>query len=386
MASTQEVINLESDSNQILLNPRWPEEDSKSLRELAEWAQEQANLQAHVWIATSGSTADSYRTTKLVALSKKALTASATSVNQHLQSHRKDIWTQVLPTFHVGGLGIEVRAALCGARVISALKQQKWDPHYFFQVLQAESCTLSSLVPAQVYDLVMEGFKAPASLRAVVVGGAALEQDLYFRARKLGWPLLPSYGMTETASQIATASLESLQKDEYPAVQLLPHAQARQNQEGRLEVSGESLLTCYAQYQAEGSVVWDPKKAGWFTTEDQGQVFENTLKILGRGHDYVKIGGEAANVAQLRAVLESVVVSLHPEYRLQVTLLDMPSERLGREIHFISSLPKDITESIAKSFAEKVLPFEKGRKIHYVDVIPRSELGKILWTQLRSQL
>ncbi|WP_413586296.1 AMP-binding protein [Bdellovibrio sp. HCB274] len=386
MAETQLKLNLASEENLILLNPRWPQEDFQKLQILAETAQSDRGLKGHVWIATSGSTASSVGATKLVALSKKAFIASATSVNQHLEATATDVWTQVLPHFHVGGFGIEVRALLSGARVVPAFKDQKWDVDFFYDVLVREKCTLSALVPTQVFDLVTKGYKSPSSLRAIVVGGGGLEPALYDKARALGWPLLPSYGMTETASQIATASLDSLKSFEYPEIELLSHAEARTNSDGYLEVTAQSLFTCYAQNTVEGIRHWDPKKETWFTTEDRGEVVGRTLKVAGRSKDYIKIGGEGTNVARLRALLEEAIMDLNPQWVMQVTLLDMPSERLGSEIHLISTLSDDDNRKIAESYSAKVLPFEKIRKSHTVALIPRSDLGKILWQQLKNLL
>ncbi len=386
MAENQLSLELYSDDNLILLNPRWPESDYNSLKNLAETAQSERHLKGHVWIATSGSTAESASATKLVALSKKALMASAKSVNQHLRATDQDVWTQVLPHFHVGGFGIEVRALLSGARVVPALKDGRWDAGFFYDVLLKENCTLSALVPTQVFDLVEKGYTSPAALRAIVVGGGALEVSLYEKARALGWPLLPSYGMTETASQIATASLDSLQEAGYPEIELLSHAQAKTNAEGFLEVTAESLFTCYAQNTSQGPKHWDPKKGIWFTTEDRGEVHGRALQITGRSKDYIKIGGEGTNVARLRALLEQSALDLNPQWPMQVTLVDMPSERLGSEIHMISTLPLDVNQKIADSYSAKVLPFEKIRKTHIVSGIPRSDLGKILWQQLKKLL
>lgn len=386
MASTQNTIDLHSQDNEILLNPRWPKADYQKLFSLATWAQEQQGLHGHVWVATSGSTADSVANTKLVALSKQALISSAQAVNFHLQSSASDIWTQVLPSFHVGGLGIEVRASLSGAKVVSAFKEQKWDVHYFYDVLKSQRCTLSSLVPTQVYDLVSNAYQAPSSLRAVVVGGGVFEVELYKKARSLGWPVLPSYGMTETASQIATASLSSLQQEAFPEVRLLSHAKVRKNSEGFLQVQAGSLFTCYAQNTENGMKVWDPKVEGWFTTEDRGEILDGCLYIQGRSKDYVKIGGEGTNVARLRSILEGCAFELDSGWPLQVALLDMPSDRLGAEIHLVSLLSAEGTQQVAQRYSERVLPFEKIRKIHYVKEIPRSDLGKILWGELRRRL
>ncbi|AHI04892.1 menE; O-succinylbenzoate-CoA ligase [Bdellovibrio bacteriovorus W] len=380
------MMDLYSSENEILLNPRWPEEDLKALTDLAKASQEELGLQGHVWIATSGSTSDSVQSTKLVAISKEALRASAESVNRHLQTTSSDIWTQVLPSFHVGGLGIQIRAQLSGARVVNALNNQKWDVEHFYKVLIEEKCTLSALVPTQVYDLVQRQFKAPASVRAVVIGGGAFSEDLYLKARHLGWPVLPSYGMTETSSQIATASLESLETLEYPEMKLLSHAQARKSAEGFLEVRASSLFTCYARLEKGHRKCWSPQVSGWFTTEDQGDVHDSVISVQGRSQDYIKIGGEGTNLGRLRQIFESCVNQVDASLQQELVLLDMESERLGSEIHLVVQTSSLQVSEIQELYSQKVLPFEKIRKVHKVDQIPRSDLGKVLWKQLRSLL
>lgn len=377
---------LDSAQNEIILNPRWPQADYKNLFHLAQISQEELNLSGHVWIATSGSTSESISGIKLVALSKQALIHSATAVNRHLSVTSQDVWTQVLPHFHVGGLGIEVRAHLSNSRVVPALKGDKWDVHHFYKILKEENCTLSALVPTQVYDLLAADYSAPPQMKAIVVGGGALDFDLYLRARRRGWPLLPSYGMTETASQIATATLESLESEEFPDLTLLSHAEARSDSDGILQVRATSLFTCYAQQSSAGNRTWDPKVDGWFKTEDRGISHGRILQIQGRTKDYIKIGGEGTNLSRLRSILESCASLGGQSWPKQITLIDMPSERLGREIHAVSELTSDETKKIIQSYSEKVLPFEKVRYIHYVEEIPRSELGKILWAELRSKL
>lgn len=386
MATGEQHLNLDSSENNIFLNPRWPKDDSEQLLKLARWTQGELNLRGHVWVATSGSTADSILGTKLVAISKQALVHSAKAVNSHLQVSAKDIWAQVLPHFHVGGLGIEVRAAISGARVVPALKEQRWDAPYFYQSLVEQDCTLAALVPTQVYDLISSELKAPPNLRAIVVGGGHFEVDLYKKARNLGWPVLPSYGMTETSSQIATASLASLKEVEFPDIYLLPHAQARVNSQGFLEVQATSLMTCYAQWQNGAMRYWDPKDHGWFTTEDRGDVQKQKLQIQGRSKDYIKIGGEGTNVARLRSILESCALEINSFWPLKLTLVDMPSARLGSEIHIVSLLTSEETQQVLKQYEQKVLPFEKARQIHFLHEIPRSDLGKILWSELRRML
>ena len=173
-------------------------------------------LEAHVWVATSGTSSDAPGRVRWVALSKQAFLASAGAVNAHLAATASDVWAHALPLFHVGGLGILARAHLSGARVVAAVRG-RWEPSAFRDAAEGAGATLAALVPSQVHDLVQARLDSPSSLRAVVVGGARLEPSLYRAARERGWPCLPSYGLTETCSQVATASLESLSARDCPA-------------------------------------------------------------------------------------------------------------------------------------------------------------------------
>ena len=227
-------MDLFSQGTQIFLNPRWSADEKKILRELSE----KFSLKNHFWVASSGSSAEKMSSVKLVALSHAAILASAEAVNKHLQATAQDRWAQCLPEFHVGGIGVEARASLTGAKVYSGLRpgdQGKWDPRYCHQILSENKITLTAMVPAQIFDLVQLNLEAPPSLRAVVIGGASLAQDLYKKAISLGWVLLPSFGMTECCSQIATAELESWKKKKRD-MKILGHVKARLTPKGFLQI------------------------------------------------------------------------------------------------------------------------------------------------------
>jgi o-succinylbenzoate---CoA ligase len=341
-------IDWQSDESHLLLNPRMPDEELRMLQSFV------TELPAHLWLATSGTTG----ALKLAALSKKAMLASAAAVNRHLQAGARDVWCCVLPTFHVGGLGIHARAFLSGARVITA----EWDPQQF---AKQQEMTLSSLVPAQVRDLIDLHLRAPQQLRAIVVGGGALELTLYDQARELGWPVLPSYGMTETCSQVATAMLAS------PELVLLDHVEARTEEDGRLAFRGESLLTGYGY--ASGFI--DPKSSdGWFTTEDLGTLESGVLKVEGRRGDFIKVGGESVDLTRLDAILTAVAGP-------QAAVIAVPDARLGHVIHLAITDAID-AGTVKAAFDARVHPFERARGVHLVPEIPRSPLGKLLRKQL----
>ncbi len=356
------MIDFFDDETQLLLNPRTPDDDRQSLERLAS---EAPSLRAHVWIATSGTTGS----LRLVALSKQAILASARAVNAHLEASASDTWACVLPTFHVGGLGIHARAALTGSRVVAL----DWDARQFVRTATNEHVTLASLVPAQVRDLVALREPAPPSMRAIVVGGGATPLDLYNDALALGWPVLPSYGMTEACSQIATA------KGDVPELEILGHIEIRVEAEQRLAFRGPSLLTGYAFLDSRGRASFtDPKVDGWFVSEDRGEVEGNRLRPLGRAGAFVKIGGESVDLAKLDAILDSIRATT------DAAIVAVPDDRLGHVIHLAATT--DDVDGIVEAFNARVLPFERIRGVRHVRAVPRSPLGKLLRAKLNAEL
>jgi len=336
------MIDFESNESHLLLNPRMPAAERERLERMV------PSLDGHVFLATSGSTG----TIKLVALSKQAILASAAGVNKHLNATGDGTWCCVLPNFHVGGLGVHARAFLSGARVVTA----SWDARNFADICARERIAFASLVPAQVHDLVKGKLESPDSLRAILVGGGAFDRELRDEARKLGWPMLSTYGMSECCSTVAIEET------------LLDHLDARSEDDGRLAFRGASLFTGYAT--EEGLI--DPKVDGWFLSEDLGEVDGRRLCVFGRGADFVKIGGESVNLLRLDAIIRSIAGD-------DAAVVAMPDERLGQVIHL--AVTRD-AEAIRDAFNERVAPFERARAIHVVGSIPRSPLGKLLRAEL----
>jgi O-succinylbenzoic acid--CoA ligase len=358
------LISWTSEDSHLLLNPRLPDEEQVRLRKLA------SPLAAHLWLATSGTSG----ALKLVALSKEAMLASADAVNRHLQAGSGDRWCRALPAFHVGGLAIYARAFRSRSDV---LELEAWHPNDFLETCNRNGVTLTSLVPAQLRDLTVLEAHGPRSLRAIVVGGASLDADLYRHARRLGWNVLPSYGMTECGSQIATSPLDSLASDGLPRLELLSHLHARTEADGRLAFRGASLLSGYADEQAGFR---DPKVDGWFVSDDLGQVRDaRFIEVLGRGSEVVKIGGELVSLTRLDRILAVVMHELR--WKGDAAVVVAADQRLGKVIHLVVA-GEDESTRLLEEFNRRVLPFERARLVREVREIPRSALGKLLRADL----
>ncbi|QQL46110.1 class I adenylate-forming enzyme family protein [Sulfuriroseicoccus oceanibius] len=338
-----------------------------------------------VVFATSGSTG----VPKYVVLTKESLLASARQVCAHLGVRGDDVWLCPLPVGHVGGLGVFARAAVSGCKAVHLAG--KWDVGRFLEVCRTERATWCSLVPTQVHDLVAAGESAPSSLRGVVVGGGALGDELYAAARKLGWPLLRSFGMTETASQIATA------RPDDPRMLVMNGWDVRTDAAdgrrlGRLSVRGAALFSGYLSAAAEesnGELVAGADGEGWFSTSDRVELVEHAdgLEIVpaGRADDLVKVLGELVAVdgveRQLHrllvnagAVPHAVAVCAVPDARREHRLVAVIDESLaqGAEGAAIERFNRD----------EATLGVERLGTIVRVPRIPRSALGKVRRSEL----
>jgi O-succinylbenzoic acid--CoA ligase len=369
-------LDWQSSKNHLLFNPRFHPAQAESIKRLAT---EGTRLRGQFLVTTSGSTRGHQGEIKLVALSKSALLASAMAVNRRIQSSTQDIWMHTLPSFHVGGVGIWARSHLSGAKVVDFYSSNaKWNPNSFRSQLEQAKGTLVSLVPTQVYDLVQMQLKAPACLRASIVGGGRLGEQLYFKAQELGWNLLPSYGMTESSSQIAAAELRTLGEGRYPPMKLLDCFEAQVDAGTEcLKLKGEPLLTGYYLQTPEEIQFVDPKQEGWFLTEDRGTISDGFVAVTERRQDFLKISGESVSLPRLDGILEEI--RLTRRFQPDVAITVIRDERLGHALCLAVAAPASSeVNDIAQEYNSVVLPFERIRQVYYVEKIQRTVLGKLI--------
>jgi O-succinylbenzoic acid--CoA ligase len=334
--------------------------------------QEIPELAGHVLFETSGSTGSP----KWVALSKPALLASAAAVNRHLAVNSDSCWGLALPLNHVGGFGVAARAwqAGCGLQEFG----RRWDAAPFRDWIARSGITHTSLVPAQVHDLVKARLTAPAGVTAIVVGGGHLDHLTGQTARDRGWPVLASYGMTEAASQIATQGLDQLDSLYQPApIPLLPVWDARISADGLLEISGPAL---FSGYVSGGK--FSPRDSEWHTTSDRVALDGNSITPLGRSDRLIKILGELVDPDAIEH--ELTLISGGKLAAGTFTILCVPDERAGNALIPVFELSVDpvVVESALKHYEDRAPGFRRLRPPLLVERLPRSALGKLRRAEL----
>ncbi|MBC6414837.1 MAG: AMP-binding protein [Bdellovibrionales bacterium] len=346
-------IDWTSPQSHYFFNTRHPQ-----ALEFRKIAQQIPILKKHIYLYTS-----SY--SKICLLSKKALLFSARLVNQNLQASSKDRWLICLPFFHVSGISILARVFL--SRSSYFIQEGAWNPYVFRKRIQEEKITLSSVVPTQIYDLVQKGLTAPKSLRVLLVGGDYLSPDIYKKARELFWPLLICYGATETCSQIASSSLDSLKENTFPKMKILPSIQVESVQKkkdgyGFLKVKSQALVSAY--FDLEKRKIYDPKdKEACFVLKDFALLKENHLKIRTRFKEQIKILGESVNLQKLRLKLKE----LSQKQGIESFLLSIPDKRRGcclSLLGFAGHFEK--LSFLAKQFNQEVSGYEKIQNLYLI--------------------
>ena len=319
------------------------------VNEVEIWAKKNGSFKRHRFFRTSGSSGRE----KWVALSDEALEWSARSVIGALGIVSKDVLGLALPVIHVGGYGMILRAEISGASLVKS--EARWNAGGFADWCDVNRVTITSLVPTQLYDLVSARLECPTSMRILVVGGGPLDVELTRKARDLGWPVVPSYGMTETSSQVATGDgLPLLQGWEAKIV------------EGRLALKGDGLLSAIILRKGAGFFAEDPKIDGWYVTNDRCELIGKGLRVLGRADRLVKILGELVNLEELEEFWRG-------KLKCEVALVARPNERRGVSLFLFY---EGIEVDLARWNTSLPGP-ERVTEAIAIDLLPRSVLGKI---------
>jgi len=302
-------------------------------------------------VVTSGTTG----TPRVVTLRTGQLLFSAMGSALRLGHLPTDRWVATLPLHHVGGLSILLRAAWYGTTVEL---HPGFDPAAVNAALDA-GATHVSLVPAMLDRLLDDRHDRPflPHVRCLLVGGAPTTEAQRARAAAIGAPVALTWGMTEAASQVATGFPGELRPD-VPALPFLEVSDER----GRLHVRG-------------------PMVAGELATADRGTVVDGRVRVTGRIDDVIVSGGENIDPAEVEAVLR-----LHPAVA-DAAVAGRPDERWGERPHAWlvarDGAERPHTDALKEWVKLRIESFKCPDLVHWIDELPRNEMGKLTRRALR---
>ncbi len=330
---------------------------------------------------TSGTTSRPKR----VPLSVANLCASARQIAATLQFTPQDRGLNIMPLFHIHGLLAGLLAPLsAGSQVFctpgfNALRFYKW--------MDEANPTWYTAVPTMHLAIASRGkhnaeVVARHPLRFVRSSSSAMPPQLIAELEALfKAPLIESYGMTESAHQMASNPLPPLQRKPGsvgraagPEIGIRGEdgAFVGPGEVGEIVIRGPSVT---AGYESNPKANEEAFVDGWFRTGDQGVMdADGYLSITGRLKEIINRGGEKVSPREIDEILlDHVSVA-------QVIVFGAPHKRLGEEVAAMVVLHEghECGERELQQFvAQRVAGYKVPKKILFVEELPKGATGKL---------
>jgi len=322
---------------------------------------------------TSGTTGEP----KGVRLTLGNLVASATASAFRLGVGPGDRWLCCLPTYHMGGLAPIVRTALYGS---SLVLQPSFDADRTAAVLSDYGVTGVSLVPTMLHRLLETEWTPPESLSTVLLGGAPADESLVEDALERSVPVYPTYGMTETASQIATATPSQVRERAGTVGQPLVVTEVTVvdaagtpvpvGETGEVVVDGPTVTPGYLRDEQTATAFCEHG----LRTGDIGRHDDyGLLWVLGRTDDTIVTGGENVHPEAVARAIRA-----HPGVA-DVAVVGLPDEEWGERIAALV-VPDDETltsEDVDAVARERLAAYKVPKTVGLATSLPRTPSGTV---------
>ncbi len=240
-----------------------------------------------------------------------------------------------------------------------------------------------SLVPTQLEFLIESNPLWLAKFQTVLLGGAPARRSLLNKAREYNIPVAPTYGMTETASQIVTLKPNDFLKGNNSSGKILPHARIiifddcqntiNNRKIGIIKIQTDSLCLGYYPKLFTQSKTLITDDIGWF--DSQG-----FLHIVGRNSHTIITGGEKVFPSEVEsAILATKLVT-------EVCVIGIADRKWGQIVTALY-VPLQLgydCDLIKQQLKAKISKYKHPKYWIEVERIPHSDRGKIDYQQVKS--
>ncbi len=272
----------------------------------------------------------------------------------------------ILPLYHVSGLMQFMRSLTTGGKLVITTSK-KLETCEIPNINPAEF--FISLVPTQLQKLLQspELTQWLSKFTTVFLGGAPPWEELLEKARLHQIRLAPTYGMTETASQIATLKPDEFLKGKFNSGKILPHAKIMiDNQPGVINIKSKSLALGYYPQ------MWENRNN--FVVDDMGFLDDqNYLHIIGRNSDKIITGGENIYPLEIETAIRKT------QMVIDVCVIGITDKHWGQALTAIY-IPKDKNISpreIQTQLKNQLSKFKIPKYWISLAKLPRNNQGKI---------
>jgi len=336
-------------------------------------------------VYTSGTTGPP----KGVVLPRRAIASNLDALASAWEWTAADVLVHALPLFHVHGLILGVLGPL---RLGGAVHHLGRFSSTAMATELAGPATMMFGVPTMYHRLADDAERDPAIARALsaarllVSGSAALPASAHERIERIsGQRVVERYGMTETLMNCVVRAAGDRRPDTVgpPAdgidVRLVDDdGTVIQTSDdptiGEIHVRGPNL---FLEYLNRPDATAEAMQDGWFRTGDVAtRAPDGYIRIVGRrATDLINSGGFKIGAGEIESVLLE-----HPGIA-EVAVTGEPDPDLGERIVawvVTAGAQHPTAHELSDHVAHQLAPHKRPRVVHYLDALPRNEMGKVL--------
>jgi fatty-acyl-CoA synthase len=307
------------------------------------------------------------------------------------------IFLGMAPMYQVSGLLISVNCAIfAGGTVVPVLR---WDRDLVAQLIAHYRISYAGLAPTAINDLIsspdFERYDL-SSVRRMSSGGSTMPEGVWKRLNEeLKIPFIEAYGLTETAGTTLINPIERPKPQCLGVpffgteVRIMDPADGKllgPNQPGEILISAPQVFKGYwnkPEATAQAFVEIDGKR--FFRTGDIGRYDdEGYFFMTDRLKRMINASGFKVWPAEIETklyehpdVLEACVVGTADPYRgetVKAVIVLRPGS-IGR-----------VTDADIREWAKRhMAAYKYPRVIEFIDALPKSPVGKILWRELQDK-
>jgi long-chain acyl-CoA synthetase len=225
------------------------------------------------------------------------------------------------------------------------------------------------------------------SLKIAVGGGMAVQQAVARRWQKVtGTPLAEGYGLTETAPVVSCNPIDGTERLGTIGVPL-PNTEVKVvddagnelplGERGELCVKGPQVMPGYWQRPEETAAAF---YGDWFKTGDIAvQDEDGFLRIVDRKKEMILVSGFNVYPNEVEDALAA------HEMVNEVGVIGIPDEKSTERViaYVVSNDPSLKAEELIEFSRENLTSYKVPKEIHFVQELPKSNVGKILRRVIR---
>ncbi len=301
----------------------------------------------------------------------------------------------VLPFFHVTGMQVSMNALIYGGSSIAIMP--RWDRDVAGQLITRYGVTSWTAIPTMLIDFLsnpnLHRYNI-SSLRRVAGGGAAMPAAIAQKLRDLtGQEYMEGYGLSETMAATHTNPPQRLKKQclgiplcntDSRVIDPVSFKELPVGEVGEIVMHGPQVFQGYwndPQKTAEAFIDIDGKK--FFRSGDLGYMddegyffFTDRLKRMINASGYKVWPAEVeAMMYENKEIQECCIIASRDAYRGE-TVKAVVVKRPGSEV---------TAEAIIDWAHERMAAYKTPRVIEFVETLPKSATGKVMWRALQEK-